>query len=177
MEVSFNLPRESQKMYNQGRPPIRSIQSSQCSSLEARVGVPSQSLATLIEKIHQWKLEAEEGENRIAAASSIITFLHDEKKSTLLLKDYGLKSLPDIFDAQEFDRLKGLSVSGNLIRFLPSTFVRLKHLEAASVADNLLFELPEDISNLTALKILDVSCNCFLTNFPATLPKGCAIKM
>jgi hypothetical protein len=157
---------------------VRPIQqSSQGSSLQGRVSFPSQSLTPLIETVMQWKLEAEEGENRSAAAGSIIRFLQNKKDDNLLLKDYGLKSLPDIFDDKEFDRLKGISIKGNMIRYLPSTFVTLKSLEVASLVDNLLFELPEGISNLTTLQALDVSLNPFLTEFPTTLPKGCEIKV
>ncbi len=150
--------------------------------------------------LDEWVEKSARSENRERAKSIIINFLKDRQKTTIVLNELGLTSLPDIFDKEPFtsrltrlflfgnlltalpkgigrlQRLQLLNLSGNYLKKFPKGIGKLKHLECLGLANNYLKKFPKEISGLESLRMLDLANN-HLKELPKQISGLKSLKM
>ena len=129
--------------------------------------------------LEDWVKEAFQGEDRISAKEKILQFSQcSSSYGRLVLSNLNLRSLPDIFNDPCFSRMEHLDLSSNLFTTFPElsglaslrilncnlnqitgscNIKDLPKLEEIDLINNRLTSL--ELSNLPALKKLNLSCN------------------
>jgi hypothetical protein len=123
-------------------------------------------------KLFAWEEEArtpDEKEGRIKVSDKILDEL-DKPTGILLLRNYKLTLLPDIFDL--LPDIETLDVSDNRLETLPESIKNLKRLQTLYIQKNLFSSLPSVLGDLQQLELIYGKLNP-LRNLPSSL-KQCA---
>lgn len=117
--------------------------------------------AELVTILNRWaRNESRETDSEWRKAREEIIYSYVNNKPTLLLRDCGLHSLPDIFDHPHFNRLESICLQNNQLTVLPTSIGNLQSLLSLSFYNNpTLATLPEEILQLPSTCTVCI-CNC-----------------